>query len=281
MGDKVIKVRDEYNSSTGRLQKVIMDHRQTTVTRYVIKNNGTKRIPCLYIEHTARTEHGGFVITSTEHCVKQTTGWARFCLEVEPEAELVLDVAEEATYEERLGMSDLSIAKFLNSRAKTYIDEKIMQSKIADALRSEMGRLRLQSLLDNFIRPANISEEHLITWEQRKCPWSAEPCSDPDAVTKEVRTILTQIRNLQKHDIQKKEAQRKQRVDNDRVKKIFQNQERLRENIRSMEHVRTGSLMERYMNDMDKEENDLIETRKRIEEAEESIAQIEQEVSKL
>ena len=35
-----------------------------------------------------------------------------------------------------------------------------------------------------------------------------------------------------------------------------------------MEHVRTGSLLERYMNDMDKEENDLIETRKRIEASE-------------
>ena len=66
-----------------------------------------------------------------------------------------------------------------------------------------------------------------------------------------------------------------------RVSKIFENQTRLRENIKSMEHVRTGSLLERYMNDMDKEENDLIETRKRIEEFEEVLAKMTTEVSKL
>ena len=47
--------------------------------------------------------------------------------------------------------------------------------------------------------------------------------------------------------------QRKQGLDATRVNKIFENQKRLRENIKSMEHVRTGSLLERYMNDMDKE----------------------------
>ena len=56
---------------------------------------------------------------------------------------------------------------------------------------------------------------------------------------------------------------------------------RLRENIKSMEHVRTGSLLERYMNDMDKEENDLIATRKRMEESEEAVAKMTQDASRL
>ncbi|CAE8606775.1 unnamed protein product [Polarella glacialis] len=89
----------------------------------------------------------------------------------------------------------------------------------------------------------------------------------------EIRGLLEQVRNIQLLETQKKEIQRKQGVDASRVKKIFENQERLRENIRSMEKVSgTSRLLERYMNDMDKEESDLIETRKRIEEAEESIA---------
>lgn len=100
-------------------------------------------------------------------------------------------------------------------------------------------------------------------------------------MTPQVREILTQVRELQNCDSQKKELQRKQSVDSNRVKKIFQNQERLRENIKSMEHVRHGTLLERYMTDMDKEENDLIETRARIEEAEELIASMSQEASRL
>jgi len=77
------------------------------------------------------------------------------------------------------------------------------------------------------------------------------------------------------------EIKRKQSVDTNRVKKIFQNQERLRENIKSMENVRTGSLLDRYMADMDKEESDLIETRARIEAAEDEIASRKQALSKL
>lgn len=93
--------------------------------------------------------------------------------------------------------------------------------------------------------------------------------------------ILVQIRELQSKMAETKENQRKQSADNSRVAKIFENQSRLRENIKSMEHVRTGSLLERYMNDMDKEENDLIQTRQRIEQSEEQHAKLNNDASRL
>merc|ERR1712039_1101678 len=95
------------------------------------------------------------------------------------------------------------------------------------------------------------------------------------------KEIVVQLRKLQHLQQRQRELKRLQEVDSKRVKKIFENQERLRENIKSMEHVRTGSLLDRYMNDMDKEESDLIATRKKIEEAEELIATNAQETSKL
>merc|ERR1712039_279451 len=95
------------------------------------------------------------------------------------------------------------------------------------------------------------------------------------------KEIVVQLRKLQHLQQRQRELKRLQEVDSKRVKKIFENQERLRENIKSMEHVRTGSLLDRYMNDMDKEESDLISTRKRIEQDEEQIAANAQENSKL
>merc|ERR1712014_271463 len=92
---------------------------------------------------------------------------------------------------------------------------------------------------------------------------------------------VRQVREIQRLDAKKKELERKQNMDKTRVQKIFENQERLRENIKSMEHVRTGTLLDRYMNDMDKEENDLIEARRRIEDAEENMVAISNDVSKL
>ena len=62
--------RDEH----GQLSKVVLEHRNCVTTRYSIKNNGSRGAPCLYIEHTARTDCGGFSITSTEHRVKQNPG---------------------------------------------------------------------------------------------------------------------------------------------------------------------------------------------------------------
>merc|ERR1719469_1607199 len=100
------------------IKSCAIHHTQTVTTRYVIKNNGVRRIPTLYVEHTARADRGGFVIKSAEHRVKQVTGWARYCLAVEPEAEVTFEVMEEASYDEALPLSDQSIGKFLSSRAK-------------------------------------------------------------------------------------------------------------------------------------------------------------------
>eukprot|EP00442_Polarella_glacialis_P018204 CAMPEP_0115079318 /NCGR_PEP_ID=MMETSP0227-20121206/18041_1 /TAXON_ID=89957 /ORGANISM="Polarella glacialis, Strain CCMP 1383" /LENGTH=844 /DNA_ID=CAMNT_0002466807 /DNA_START=84 /DNA_END=2618 /DNA_ORIENTATION=- len=287
-GDNAMYVRVEFvkklssqDSSSSQVVTTV-EHRQTVVTRYVVKNNGTKPVPCLYIEHTARTDRGGFSITSTEQCVKQTTGWARYCLAVEPEAEVVLDVSEEANYEERMALSEAELATFLSTRAEGLQEQGVLDQTVAEALRAALGRLRLGMLVDSFLRPHSISEEILLVWEQRDCPWSSEPSSAPDGMASEIRGLLEQVRNIQLLETQKKEIQRKQGVDASRVKKIFENQERLRENIRSMEKVSgTSRLLERYMNDMDKEESDLIETRKRIEEAEESIAGKDKESEKL
>jgi hypothetical protein len=280
-GDWVTQLHVEYPSDSTVMSQCILDHCQRVTTRYTIKNNGIKKVPCIYIDHTARADRGGFAIITTDGCVKQATGWARYCLQLEPEAEAVLDVVEEAKYEERITMSDSGISKFLASRAKTLIQQEILTNDSESALKNKMGRLRLGTLLEQFLRPTVITEEQLINWEQRECPWSAEPCYELEGMVAQVRELLKLARELQRLEIEKKEAQRKQNVDNSRVQKIFENQQRLRENIRSMEHVRTGNLLERYMTDMDKEENDLIETRRRIEEAEEAITGKASQSSKL
>lgn len=282
--DEVVRIHLQYKDGNGTFKELsdcILEHKQILVTRYTIKNNGAKRIPCLYIEHTASCSHGGFVITTKENCVKQTIGWARYCVAVEPEAELILDVTEENTYEEELPLSP-QLGTFLNLRAPQLESQGVLTQDVLLALRNKMSRLRLQMMLQSFLSPINISEEQLIRWEERDCPWSpTAECEGLEHVISEVKPILQQIRLLQSHQSEIKELQRKQTVDSSRVAKIFENQHRLRENIRSMENVRTGSLLDRYMNDMDKEENDLIETRQRIEKAEEAMAQKNQEVSRL
>jgi cob(I)alamin adenosyltransferase len=54
-------------------------------------------------------------------------------------------------------------------------------------------------------------------------------------------------------------------VHNDHVKKIFNNQYRLRENIKSLENVQNSVLVERYLKDLNQEEDDLRKANKEVE----------------
>ncbi|CAF4998370.1 unnamed protein product, partial [Rotaria magnacalcarata] len=48
------------------------------------------------------------------------------------------------------------------------------------------------------------------------------------------------------------------------IKSIFENQERIRQNIKSLEKIEKSDLMTRYLKDLNTEEDDLQETRREI-----------------
>ena len=64
------------------------------------------------------------------------------------------------------------------------------------------------------------------------------------------------------------------------VTKIHESQKRIRENIKAMEKMPTSSLVQRYMDDLNKEEDDLIATREATEKLEgEEMVEIERELA--
>eukprot|EP00929_Paragymnodinium_shiwhaense_P090050 TRINITY_DN5028_c0_g1_i1.p1 TRINITY_DN5028_c0_g1~~TRINITY_DN5028_c0_g1_i1.p1 ORF type:complete len:816 (+),score=223.91 TRINITY_DN5028_c0_g1_i1:72-2519(+) len=279
--DDIIKVRlDVDRRSPGKTTRYALEHVQTVATKYTIKNNGTKRVPRLYVEHTARSDMGGFAITSTESSVKQATGWARFCHDVAPEAEITFVVTEEARYDELLRVSDEAIEEFLLGRGKALKEKGLLGEELVEQLRATQAQLRLNALLTKLLRPLNLPEEVLIHWEQTN--WPCELKAVKAAGTEEsFKQLLVQVKALKALESRVQELKRQQSVCTSRVSKIFENQTRLRENIKSMENVRTGTLLERYMSDMDREENELIDTRKKSEEIDEALAAASQESSKL
>merc|ERR1712144_79879 len=59
----------------GRVVGAKLMHKCIKTTRYTLRNNSTDRkVEKLYVDHTAGTQHGGFVITTTERRVKAVTG---------------------------------------------------------------------------------------------------------------------------------------------------------------------------------------------------------------
>jgi len=68
---------------------------------------------------------------------------------------------------------------------------------------------------------------------------------------------------------------------NDHINKVFQNQQRLRENLKSLEKVSSSTLVDRYLKDLNAEEDDLIQSRKSIDTHEEEKAKLEIDVKNL
>jgi len=65
------------------------------------------------------------------------------------------------------------------------------------------------------------------------------------------------------------------------TEKVFQNQQRIRENIKSLDKMVGSDLMKRYLADLDVEEDDLIKTRKDMEGRENQKQQRDKELSEL
>jgi hypothetical protein len=93
---------------------IIVTHRKTKAVQYVIKNNSTERsVEKFYIDHTADASHNGFVIKTTDKCIKSVTGWSRYEFSLKPQEETTFTVVEEAIYDNVIkGTSNLIVSFF-------------------------------------------------------------------------------------------------------------------------------------------------------------------------
>ena len=92
--------------------------------------------------------------------------------------------------------------------------------------------------------------------------------------------LLKTCEQYQALESQAESAKRTLQAHQSHVEKIYESQKRIRENIKAMEKMPTSTLVQRYMDDLNKEEDDLIATREATEKLEgETMAAIEQQVA--
>jgi len=268
-GNKVLRVeicRAQEGVNKGQVVACNLHHVQSVTTQYAIKNCGARRVPTLYVEHTARADRGGFAIRTTDRCVKQATGWARYCMAVEPEAEVSLEVCEEGSYREVLPLTDESIEKFFTTRSRSLLEQGVLGEDAVEALRQAQERCRLMVVLSSLTLPSRITEEQLMNWTS--FTWSRTPSQAANAISE----MMEKVREIRRADVVKREQRARQSEASARIREILDDQERIRENIKSMENIRTGNLMDRYFEDLNRGESDLKETRGKIKECEAAIA---------
>jgi len=247
-------MENNQQSATG----AVVHYKKLKSTRYVIRNNSTDRaVNKFYIDHTADSSHGGFVIITKEKCVKSVTGWSRYQMSINPQEEVEFIVSEEASYENVLSVP--SFDSFIEKTAPNLLAEKILTNNTLEKMKQMWQSKQLSSALEH------IQSE---SWTERGVQQWRELGVVDEALLKNLDIILTNQARIVQVTSQTK-------ILNDHINKVFQNQQRLRENLKSLEKVSSSTLVDRYLKDLNAEEDDLIQSRKSIDALEEEKAKLE------
>ncbi|CAF1237980.1 unnamed protein product [Didymodactylos carnosus] len=240
------------NSTTVKPIGITILQNHTKRTKYQIKNNAVdRRVEKFYVDHSADASLGGYIVTTTDNCIKSVMGFSRFQLSLDPQQEVELIVTENATNTKYVYyLSDLET--FLEKQANELQQLNILSKSTLELIQRIVKYKYIDSALDLMINnnEQNISEITVRDWQNKKDLL-------PKHFLEQVSTIL---------DIQNRVKDMGQQIDylNEHIKSIFTNQERLRENIKSLEKMNTSDLLKRYLKDLNIEEDDLAETRAEI-----------------
>jgi len=237
-----------------------LTHRSRKRTVYTIRNNSVQgaAISPLYIDHSADVGLGGYAIETTERAIKTTTAFTRYRFELGPGEEVSFAVDEVVAHSSarrtpRAVRELLDLPQFRGGGGADVLDVASRQ-----ALEALVARAERATLLDK-VDGGSVSAEELSKWREA----SALPPQ-----------MLETLGTLAALKAKRAEGARKVAAHSAHIEATFTNQTRLRENIKSLENVGKNTLTDRYLKDLDKEEDGLIQTRRTIGSLEEDDATI-------
>lgn len=224
------------------------------VTSYSVKNNSEDRtVNKFYIDHVANTSHNGYIITTTEKAIKSVIGFSRYCITIKPQETVDLNVVEEATYS-TVKVDIPALEEFLKN-INDYKKRDIvgLNNELIDFVKGIVGR---KDLIESLKKMSTLSftEKDINKWNDLYFETKILGATIKDKLsrfiwlTKKISELTGVINDL-----------------NDSITRNHKNQERLRENIKSLENLTGSDLMKRYLNDMGKEEDELRELKNKLE----------------
>jgi len=207
-----------------------------------------------FLDHSAGSSSNGFVIITKENCVKSVTGWSRFEFSLSPQEEKIFFVQEEANYEQNLPNSQLS--NFVLRIAPPLLEQKLLSNEILQSINQMITQQQYRASLEK-IRSNSVNETDLNNWKNQ------DKTLLPSSLLKSVSLKM-------EYEARQAEIQRLITNHEEYIKKVFVNQQRLRENIKSLEKIagQSNKLVERYLSDLNLQEDDLNRIKKLIEELE-------------
>jgi len=252
----------------GSKLRVRVVKRTELATKYVIANSSSDRsVPKLYLDHTASAQHGGFAITTTDKVVKATANFSRFQVALAAQEEVELVVLEEAQHSSELSTLD-SLRTFLAKQAPALLASELLSSEQL-AVVTQAVRVREQLVALSKVEKGNASEDDVATWRTTAL------------LPAEVLEQLEQQRALA---VEVAEKLRLASKGEQATTKIIEVQKRLRQNITGLETCaeaagKKGGLLERYLRDLDQQEDELTKSREEIERLGEQVFALQTELA--
>ncbi|KAK3252270.1 hypothetical protein CYMTET_38426 [Cymbomonas tetramitiformis] len=268
----------------GALQSFTSVYHARKTTKYTLKNNSmTNTVQSLYVDHSASADHGGFVIATQENCVKAVTGFCRYEFRLAPQEELIFDVVEEVTYDVKEGLSNKTsqtLQNFIKKTVEPILEDGLITEEDMNVLTSMCNNMNqaevMNKLLNKFksgdpsLHANRVSETDMRTWR-----------SPQNGVPEHLIALVEQYVVMQ---AEMRDSSHKIRTYEDSIRKVQDNQERLRANVKAMENVQakeSNPLIARYLNDLDKQEDDMIAKRESVDSLKELRMQLEQRMTSL
>jgi DNA repair exonuclease SbcCD ATPase subunit len=152
---------------------------------------------------------------------------------------------------------------FLEKQVPDLIQSKLIDEKTINLIQKIITHKYVNQVLRHII-DSTITDSQIRSWTSKR---DLIPTSlfDKAVAIVDIQVI---IRDIDKQ-IKSREAH---------IKSIFENQERIRQNIKSLEKIEKSDLMTRYLKDLNTEEDDLQETRRNIAKLQEQCNQIQREL---
>mmetsp|Transcript_22741 Transcript_22741/g.31198 ORF Transcript_22741/g.31198 Transcript_22741/m.31198 type:complete len:684 (-) Transcript_22741:57-2108(-) len=260
-------------NSDQKISGLLLHYEKSRTTRYELTNNSDVD-EVVYIDHTASPQLNGFmIITKSKNAIKSTTSFCRYRFQLKGGESLDFEVVERASFEERI-CAENSIASFLNSKALSLLESGIMSNETAAEI-SSFVRTKEQMRALSTIESESFSETNYKNWLKGSAiVFDADQGKDtrivPDELFANVRKVLDIRSNIEN-------VKSSIRVHESHIEKVFVNQNRLRENIKSLEKMSTSDLVTRYLRDLDQQEDDLNKTRATIDQLNKDLSKLEGE----
>lgn len=218
-------------------------------------SSSIRTIDAFYIDHSACSHNGGYVITTTDRRAKSVTGFSRFELALPPAEEVTFIVEEEVFYSNTYsGVGEI----------KEQLKSRTVGPVISSELRARLDRLIIRDgmigLLRQVSRNANVSKDDVEACKAN----AAEYFSNHEALRANLTALIDKANQLKEFKNGEVTILRKIQLQNDKIETVVKNQQRLRDNLEKLTEHGNSALVRRYLDDMNRDEDTLIEARKNV-----------------